>query len=456
VDHVDLLRGIYGGRRWILASDVLAGATRQLVALRDVGVEDVFVVAGSRGTGATPTDVGTVVLGLEAGELMEAIHGFDEALGALPAAVLAAVDAFDPRRRAHVIAPLFSHCTRAADRPVWGARRASWRALEDKMVVDEIWRAAGVPQAPSAVVPAEPSALRSAGTALDAGYGTVWVADNRRGWHGGATGLRWVRSDAQAAAAAAFMADRADRVRVMPFLDGVPCSIHGVVLPRTTLAFRPCEMVVLRRAGRSELCYAGTATLWDPPPVDRAELRTHVRRVGEHLRSAVGYRGAFSIDGVMTADGFRPTELNPRFGAALGLLAAVADIPLYLVHMAAVEGVDVDWPETELEGVVVAAADAARRAGCHVPVAHPLEERTLGVRYVDGAVEPVDTSQAQVTLQCGPSPLGGFVRLELASDAVAPGSAVAPLVADVLMWADERIGRGLGRLEPAPDVRQSG
>ena len=37
--------------------------------------------------------------------------------------------------------------------------------------------------------------------------------------------------------------------------------------------------------------------------------------MGEHLRATYGYRGAFGIDGVLTADGFRPTELNARGSA---------------------------------------------------------------------------------------------------------------------------------------------
>ena len=39
--------------------------------------------------------------------------------------------------------------------------------------------------------------------------------------------------------------------------------------------------------------------------------------MGDHLQAAYGYRGAFGIDGVLTADGFRPTELNTRISAGL-------------------------------------------------------------------------------------------------------------------------------------------
>src|SRR5690606_4075064 len=109
---------------------------------------------------------------------------------------------------------------------------------------------------------------------------------------------------------AEFLAEEAHRVRVMPFLDGIPCSIHGIVFDDAVSVLRPCEMVALRRPGRSDLYYAGMGSTWDPPAAARADMRALCRRVGEHLRRTVGYRGVFTVDGVLTRDGFRPTELN--------------------------------------------------------------------------------------------------------------------------------------------------
>ena len=51
----------------------------------------------------------------------------------------------------------------------------------------------------------------------------------------------------------------------MPVLEGIPCSIHGVVLPDQVLAFRPVELLCYRRVGRPHLLYAGAATTFDPP-----------------------------------------------------------------------------------------------------------------------------------------------------------------------------------------------
>jgi hypothetical protein len=133
------------------------------------------------------------------------------------------------------------------------------------MVVDALWDAAGVRRAPSAIVDVDLQTLTDAASALDEGHGTVWVGDNREGWHGGADLLRWVRTLDQASAAHKFLAAHCDRVRVMPFLEGIPCSIHGWVFPTQTIALRPCEMLVFRIPASDKLSYAGAATIWEPP-----------------------------------------------------------------------------------------------------------------------------------------------------------------------------------------------
>lgn len=258
-----LLEQHYGGRRWVLAVGVLPAATALIEQLRQLGAEAVFVVAGGRGTGPVPDDVPTTVLDTGGADVMDQIRRFGRALGDLPpatTATTAALDAFDPERRARVIGDFFVEHSHVAGRAVQGARRAAWQALEDKTTVDALWDDAGVTRAATRVVPAALATLRVASAQLDRGRGVVWAADNRRGWHGGARSLRWVATPQQASDAAAFMVEHADRVRVMPFLDGVPCSIHGVVFDDATAVFRPCEMVVLRRPGRGDLLYVGTSS----------------------------------------------------------------------------------------------------------------------------------------------------------------------------------------------------
>ena len=451
--HRRLLAACYARRPWILAMEHLAGATPLVADLRGLGAGPLFAVAGSRGTGAVPEDLPAVVLELGGATVMDSIRAFDRALAEPGAGVGAALDGFDPGREARVIATPFSALTSVAGRAVHGARPARWRALEDKTVVDALWDATGVPRAPALVVSAERAALHAASARLDRGDGAVWVADNRRGWHGGAAGLRWVRSPEEADAAAAFLADEAAQVRVMPFLDGIPCSIHGMVFADAVIAFRPCEMVVLRRPGRSDLLYAGVGTTWDPPPHRREELRALARRVGEHLRATVGYRGVFTVDGVMTAAGFRPTELNPRFGGAASSLAP-RGLPLYLLHLAVVAEVPGDWRPARLEQQVVEAADAIRaaRSIVYTPRA-PDGEETVTLHWQGTALVASPPAAApDVSVTFGPSAVGGALRVMVDAARHPRGRSVAPAVAAALRWADAHWNVGLGPLEPAPDL----
>ena len=125
----------------------------------------------------------------------------------------------------------------------------------------------------------------------------------------------------------------------MPFLDGIATSIHGIVLPDGVVALRPVEMVTLRRG--HELRYAGCATFWDPPDAIRErDARAPHGASANVLRDEVDFRGAFTLDGVATVDGFRPTELNPRFGAGLGVITrGLGDTPLHLVLDLVVAGI---------------------------------------------------------------------------------------------------------------------
>lgn len=61
-------------------------------------------------------------------------------------------------------------------------------------------------------------------------------------------------------------------------------------------------------------------------------LRSTARKVGEFLASKLGYRGMFSIDGILSDGTFHATELNPRHASGLGLRAARPDFPIYLFH----------------------------------------------------------------------------------------------------------------------------
>ena len=183
----------------------------------------------------------------------------------------------------------------------------------------------------------------------------------------------------------------------------------------------------------------------------------------EANRARTGARGAARgerelgegdrVVGVLTADGFRPTELNPRFSAALDMQGAAAEVPAGLIHYAVVEGVNISWDPTWLERHVVDRADDARQARCHIVAAVAVGERTIALRRADGGWHETEVAAADVTVQCGPSPVGTFVRIVPEMPTLVPGQSVAALTASVLTWADTRLGLGLGPTEPATDVR---
>jgi hypothetical protein len=468
---VEALRPLLAGRKVVLAGGPLAAMTRACRRLREVGAERPFLLATGIGTGELPSpdEAEWVVVEVRAPDVVAEIRASMQMLRLLPDEVVAALDRWDPERQALVLSPMFNELPEIAGRRVYGPRRPEWRRLEDKVVIDAFWDELGVPRAPSEVVAAEREALLAATRRLDRGAGTAWAGDARQGFNGGAFCVRWVRAEEDVAEAVAFLAARCDRVRVMPFLEGIPCSIHGVVLPDGVATFRPVEMVTLRRPGSNRLRYAGAATFWDPPPSDREVMRDLARRVGKGLRERVGYRGAFTVDGVLAAEGFLPTELNPRLGAGLAMMTGDSpDLPVALLDRALVEGETVAYTADDLERQVLAAADRTRAGGAwtvtdrgpegletSVPEGRATDStRDLPVVFEEGACQPAgDGRPADGVLSFGPSGVGGFVRLVLDPQRVPVGRSVAPLAVAAFVLADERFGTGIGPLEPARAVR---
>lgn len=455
LDRLDAtLAAFYGGRPWLLAVDILQGWQGLHAPLARWGVPRCFALGARMGTGPLPPDddpaVAWACLGLPpARDLMDAIHGADAALRDLPDDVQARIDAFDPEGRMLALGAFFSNGRPVAGRRMVGARPAAWQALEDKVTIDAVWDAAGVPRAPSEVVPVTLDALQAAARRLDRGHGTVWAGDAREGFHGGASRTCWVTDDEEARAAVERLAPHCDTARVQPFLEGIPCSVHGIVLPDGVAVLRPAEMLVLRR-GRA-FVYARAATFWDPTPTEREALRAVARRVGAHLAATVGYRGAFTIDGVMTAHGFRPTELNPRVGAAMAMMA---DVPFPLVHYALIEGVDLGVDASALEAALLAVADDDRRGSFGLTTPHRFEAPgEAWLRWADDGWRAVEEADADAHARWGPGPTGGFLNVRMLQPRRVPrGPSFAPRVAAFAAWADAHLGTDLGPLQGAADL----
>ena len=458
--YEELLRSVFAGRRFLIAGPVAVGLRGLARRLTRLGAERPFLLAASEGTGSLPTpeEAELRILGIEATDAVQELRGLQRALADLPTALRNDIDAWDPTRTARLIlafATPWAASVNAAGRKVYGARPAAWAALEDKVRVDAFCDAAGVRRAPSRIVPADYETLTSAARALDRGLGTVWAADARDGIHGGALGLRWVRRGDDGAASFASLRRMADRVRVMPFLEGIPASIHGIVFPDSVAVFRPVEMVVLRPTAGDRLFYAGCATAFDPHPDDREAMRDVARWVGTALRETVGYRGPFGIDGVLAEEGYLPTELNARAGAGLGPLAQRLDLPLTPLCLTVTEGERLDCRPDLLERAIVESADAHRTcAGWSVTPRKFHGNRTLAVLR-DGSEyrETLPGEESDGTLQAGPGAAGGFLRFALRPERIERGPSAAPEVARAFRFADRTLGTEFGELEVARNVR---
>ena len=455
----DLLRPVFSGRKFLIAGPIavgLGGLARRLTAL---GAERPLLIAGSEGTGALPTpeEAELHVLGLASSHILEEHRDLQHAIDNLPGELRRAIDDWDPAESASFIfsSPLAASRTVAPRRP-YGPRPAAWAALEDKVRIDAFWDAAGVERTPSRIVAADYGAISTAAKALDRDLGTVWAADARDGTHGGGLGLRWVRPGDDGRASYESLRRMADRVRVMPFLEGIPASIHGIVFPDAVAVFRPVEMVVLRPAEGDRLFYAGCATAFDPNPHDRAAMRDAAYRAGVVLRETVGYRGPFGIDGILSEDGYVPTEMNARSGAGLGPLAAgLPDLPMALLCLAIIQGEKLDYRPDLLERAVVESADAHRTcAGWAVTRTAFDSSGVLEiVRDGDGYRETGSGEEPHGTFQFGPSVMGGFVRFALHPTQIQRGSSTASEVIRALRFADRELGTDFGELDAAKNLR---
>lgn len=457
-DHYDpLVRSQVAGRKLILTGAPLAAFDSGfLQRLHDQGAAGIFIIADGVGTGELPSpDLAQwIVLPNRAESIIDEIRRFRRKLARPSKRLRDRLDEWDPEKQALVMGVAFYSMTRLAGRAVLGARRKEWEALEEKVVIDEVWDTAGLDREPVLVVAAEASALREAARNLDRGDGTVWAGDAREGFNGGAEYARWIRTENDHAEAISFFRDHCDRVRVMPFLEGIPCSIHGMVFPATTIAFRPCELLTLRTRG-SRFFYAGFSSYWDPPQGDRQMMREFANRVGEALRAKVGYRGAFTVDGVLTLDGFRPTELNARAGAALSVLTGPSPhIPFGNIQRALIEGQDYDYRPEELETALVTAADQTRRAGIHAIVSRRQDQsEKLGVIGKVGTLRLAhEDEESTASLTFGPGAVGGFLRAD-PTGLLRDGESAAPVACQLIALGDAHWDLGIGELMPPRSVR---
>jgi hypothetical protein len=450
------------GRKVICAFEVLAGLTRMVPKLRRWQAQRPLLVADGVGTGPLPAaDEAEVALlaPVPFETLTEQVRGRTSPQARLTPTVVAAVERYDPERTGVWWMSPVTPNVELVGRRVLGGRPPGQAALENKVLVDEMLDAISADHPASASCPATYDALMAATEDVLARSGAdevVWAGDNRDGVNGGADYVRWIRTEQHAAAAAAFFAANCDRVRVSPFLEGVPCSIHGIVLPDGVVVLRPVELICLRRQDVGRFVYAGMGTSWDPAQADTEAMRSLARTLGGYLQQRHKYRGAFGVDGVLTAEGFVVTELNPRFSGGLTRLAAVApQAQLELVQVNALLGRDVDRPAAAIENAALEQLDTNRFVDVVGMSATPATGTVqLRVRAGRRRLEVAEAKRGVGSVQWGPSgnDVGSFLRLTIDSGVVARGDRSAPYGAMLFEFADRMWGTGLGNVTLPRDV----
>ncbi len=452
----DQLLATYAGRPVIVGPGILAARTELVSWLREVDAT-VLVLTYAHGAGPKPHPGECVVVDVEApatSNVTEEMRALDHLARHLPDHAVSAIEDFDPDRRGvWVGGPFVTTDEPILGRPVVSGRPAAFQALEDKLLADSIWDAADVARAPREIVPADRDALAAATARLSGPLGCVWSGDTKQGFNGGGDYVRWVRDDRDQRLAAAWFLPRCDRVRVMPFLDGVPCSIHGLVLPDGTAALRPVEISILRDESARTFRYGGLSTFWDAPPEDREEMRAATRRVGKHLRETYDYRGAFGIDGVLTADGFRPTELNTRASAGFTQVTQLDRKLFALLNDALVVGEDPGVRVADIEALLpLIDADPGGRAVAlakDVVVGDVTEALTWdGTRF---QIAPPGEETDDVLVMAD-TPSGLFAKVQPCS-ALAPGVRLSTVNLALYDLLRREYGVDLGDLTAAPDLR---
>jgi hypothetical protein len=181
-------------------------------------------------------------------------------------------------------------------------------------------------------------------------------------------------------------------------------------------------------------------------------MRDAVRRVGAHLQAAHGYRGAFGIDGVLSAEGFRPTELNTRMSAGLTLVTGIDQRFFTLLQHHLLAGLDTGLRAADVEALVPLMD--ARRSGRVVAIAEGARLGRVESYPVawDGRAFHRTEDETGSTFVAADTASGVFAKVEPCT-ALVPGRRLAPLSAALLAHVDRTYGSGFGTLAVAPDLR---
>lgn len=348
------------------------------------------------------------------------------------------VDRFDPDRQAVVLVTDPVDPPRLRRRRLFGAKHPSWSLCEHKSVVDTVWDVIGVPRAESLVFDQPTTLLRRTGlNALN-----VVLSAQRRGGQPSAGGAD-VRLLAASVCLPTGQTGIASRIRAMPVMAGLPCRLHGLVLPETTAVFPPLELLVPHRPSDGAFLCAGS---WPLTGTYRQELTDLTQSLGDALRDHLAYRGGFSVDGILTAGGFRPTDLNTRVTSAFEDAPPALRVAVHASALLAREdqcGVDA-LALARLTGDSVQTGELVLRT----PAPAATRSARLPARWSGTALTACPAAEAHGVLQTASGARGMVLTIRLRHDGLPPDMALQAVAVAAFQAADLLLDTRLGELKP--------
>lgn len=409
--------------------------------LNDAGANDVLVIALDHGTYDQRIRPRRPITG-STGHL--AFH--HEIIGNLTGSAPAdpAIETFDPQHRALVIAPDPLDPPATGGRELLGAKTPAARLLEHKTIIDSLWDIAGVHRVDALVCDLTPR-LPSVMATMDAGSGVVLSCQQRgAGPQAGGEGIWWTQ-DGTLPASFPKLDSNDMRIRIMPLLLGLPCRIHGITVGAQITAFPPMELLSLPRAVSGTFLWAGAVPAHTLSGSVRADLDAVAVTVGTWLH-ALGHHGAFAIDGILTDDGYRPTELTTRLTSAFEGADPGQRILLHAANLLARAGHHLGSPSELAELAEAAVRDRFDVYGAS-PTAATSGNRSL--HWISAGPSTTHERQADGTLTLGPSPRGWLLHARLSPSALPRHQPVGLLAPRVFELSDAIFGTAFGELTPS-------
>lgn len=256
------------------------------------------------------------------------------------------LDQRDPRRLAAVLAidPL---TVPNDERSSLGVRNPVWQLFEDKTVIDCLWDRLGVPR-PASVVGDHTLDLIAASRAVNRGDGVVCAVQTAGAEaSANASGISWW-SDGRPD----LYLPRGSRVKIPPLLIGRAMRLHGLITDDLIAPFPTMNVVTLPRFPLHQFLCCGCV----PAPLEMWAVDL-TRQLGSGLRDLLGYRGVFSVDGILADRRFLPTDLNTRITSAIEAAPTDIRIRLQAANICAREHLRID--PAEIDDLCAAAFNTA-------------------------------------------------------------------------------------------------